>query len=370
MILKNSTWFEFCSMARQSNKKILVYGAGVIGKVVVPYHMQKYGLAEQILAYVDRDTGKTGQKIVIADREIEILTPEILEQRRENVVLLITNSNFLPVVDALDQIEALRSVEAYIVPIMQIFEQKFVKNLPMPRRTELPVIPKVIHYFWASENPMPDYLRQCVESWKKFCPDYELVLWDEKSYDVDQYTYTRQACDKKKWGYIPDVARLDILYRYGGIYMDTDVELIRNIDELLYQPAFCGVEKWGVLNMGGCSGAVPHHPAVKMLLDYRKDELFIRQDGSLNLESSGAYETVPMLMRGYEINNTNQIVSDMTIYASDYFHPYDYMSGETNLTENTYSIHHFNGGWLNKEAGEARRRTREQYEQILRRMEF
>ena len=105
---------------------------------------------------------------------------------------------------------------------------------------------------------MPGSLKRCIDSWKKYCPDYEIKRWDESNYDISKSSYMKGAYESKKWGFIPDYARLDILYNYGGFYLDTDVELVRSLDELRYQPAFSGVEKWSVVNIGGCSGAVAH----------------------------------------------------------------------------------------------------------------
>lgn len=178
----------------------------------------------------------------------------------------------------------------------------------------------------------------------------------------------KQAYEAKKWGFIPDIARLDILYNYGGIYIDTDVEVVRNLDDLLVYEAFTGVEKWGSVNMGGCSGAVPHHPMIKKILDFRLNERFIREDGTMNLTTCGYYETIPFVNMGYIPNNTVQTIGGMTLLTSDYFHPYDYMSGETIITDNTYSIHHFNGGWLDENYRAERERTKEEHQKILRRI--
>ena len=164
---------------------------------------------------------------------------------------------------------------------------------------------------------------------------------------------------------MPDIARLDILYNYGGIYLDTDVELIRNLDSFLSFEAFAGVEKWGNINMGGCSGAVPKHPMIKRMLDFRKDECFIREDGSKNLTTCGYYETIPFIKMGFKPNNTVQNIGGMTIFSSEFFHPYDYMSDEVYITDNTYSIHHFNGGWLDEKNREEREKTREKYQKMF-----
>ena len=226
-------------------------------------------------------------------------------------------------------------------------------------------IPKVINYCWFSGNPMPEYLVKCIESWKRFCPDYKIVRWDEDNYDVGKNIYMKQAYEAGKWGFVPDIARLDILYNYGGLYIDTDVEIIKNLDDLLGNEAFTGVEKWGNINMGGCSGAVPHHPMIKKMLDFRINEEFIMQDGSLNLTTCGYYETMPFIQEGFIPDNTTQTIDGMTIYSSDYFQPYDYMSGETCITKNTHSIHHFNGGWIDEKHKEERQKTKDNYQKMV-----
>jgi hypothetical protein len=156
----------------------------------------------------------------------------------------------------------------------------------------------------------------------------------------------RQAYEVGKWAFVSDVARLDILYHHGGIYIDTDVELIKNLDSLLYQFGFCGVEKWRILNSGGCCGAIAEHPMIGKMLEYRKKIEFIYSNGSINIESSGTYESIPCLLEGFKPNNMLQEINGLTIYPSDFFHPYDYMTDRCDITENTYAIHHFAGSWM------------------------
>ena len=102
------------------------------------------------------------------------------------------------------------------------------------------MIPKIIHYCWFGGAELPEKDRKCIESWKKFCPDYQIIEWNENNYDVTKNTYMYQAYQAKKWGFVPDYARLDIIYQHGGIYLDTDVELVKNLDSLLENDAFMG----------------------------------------------------------------------------------------------------------------------------------
>lgn len=322
MRLKNLRYAELAEKIKREQKRIIVYGAGVIGQIVVPDVMKKFGLVQNLLFFVDADPSKQTERIEIGDRNFEIKSIEALRKyckADKNIVLLITNSRLCHVIKSLDEMEELDETETYIIPIMQIQELTDAQNEEPIQMAEKPLIPKVIHYCWFSGNEMPDELKRCVESWRKYCPDYEIRRWDESNYDVSKNLYMKQAYEHKKWGFIPDFARLDILYSYGGIYMDTDVELIRNLDALRYQQAFCGVEKWGVINMGGCSGSVKHHPMLKKLLEERRNIRFVRSDGSLNLEASGVYDTMPFIRKGLDINNKVQRIQEMTVYSSDFF---------------------------------------------------
>lgn len=216
---------------------------------------------------------------------------------------------------------------------------------------------------------MPTFLVDCMDSWKKFCPDYEIIRWDENNYDVNQYEYTKQAAAHKKWGFITDVARLDILYEQGGIYMDTDVKLLKPLDKLLYQRGFVGVEQWGNINTGGSVGAVAHHPMIREMLDERLKYPFVLDDGRYNIETNGLYETMPFIRYGMRINNTLQIINGMTVYPASVFHPYDYMSCKEKIEEHTISIHYFFGGWMEEDDRKNRENTQWQYAEFMQRME-
>ena len=208
-----------------------------------------------------------------------------------------------------------------------------------------------------------------MESWSRLCPDYEIRRWDESNFDVSKYPFTKQAAENKKYGFITDVARLDILYQYGGIYMDTDVKLLKPFDDLLFNKGFVGVERWGNINSGGGIGAVPHHPMIREMLDYRLKYPFIFEDGTQNIETNGLYETTPFVRHGMRIDNTLQIINGMTVYPASVFHPYDYMSCEEKIEDNTISIHYFYGGWMDEEDRKNRANTQDKYEEIIKRIE-
>ena len=214
------------------------------------------------------------------------------------------------------------------------------------------MIPKKIHYFWIGGNPKPESVLFCIESWKKYCPDYEIIEWNETNYDFTKNEYMRQAYEAKKWGFASDCARLDVVFQYGGIYFDTDVELIKNPDHLLCNRAFFGFDRAietckNNVNTGEGFGAEAFHPILRdMLGDY--DTLqFIRQDGKLNLTPTPYYTTTCLRKYGLKNENVDQILNnDVMIYASDVLCPKSYCASELHLTERTVSIHHFDATWL------------------------
>lgn len=346
MIFKNAAIDEFTQEVKKNNHKIVIYGAGVIGKVTVPYYMQEQGLSDRVLFFVDADPDKQRETIFIGEKEFGILEPEYLEKIAKNFIILITASRYEGVLDYLNRCTYLDNVKGYLFPRMLAEGIRYSSQYEKTKKESFPMIPKKIHYCWFGGSKIPAALQVCIDSWKKFCPDYEIIQWNESNYDYNKYLYTKQAFRHRKWAFVSDVARLDILYQYGGIYLDTDVELVKNLDTLLYQPGFCGVEKWRLINTGGGCGAICGHPIIEKMLERRKQCTFEYPNGRLNTESSGSYETLPLLEKGFLPNNCVQVIENMTIYSSDFFHPYDYMTKELCVTDNTYGIHHFFGSWI------------------------
>lgn len=371
MRLKNSSFAEFARRVRETGKQIIVYGAGVIGQASAPYWLHEYDLEPSVFCYVDADPCKQKRVVSLGDRQVPIRPLTVLEEEAGRCFLLITVSAFVPVVQALERLRGMEDTEAYFLPVMLLNMAHAPKREQVVKTSREPLIPKKIHYCWFSGAPVPQPLRRCIDTWKRFCPDYEIIRWDERNYDVSAIPYMDQAYRHQKWSFVSDAARLDIIFRHGGIYLDTDVELVKCLDELLYQPAFCATEKWGIVNSGGGLGAEPGNPVVRRMLEFRRKFPFACEDGRLNLMPSGYYETVSLLHAGLRPNGRTQLISDggMTVYSPAFFHPFDYVSGETNLTENTVSIHHFSGTWLGPDAAEERAKTKQQYQDFVSRLE-
>lgn len=213
-------------------------------------------------------------------------------------------------------------------------------------------IPKIIHYCWVGGNPKPQSVLYCIESWKKFCPDYEIKEWNESNYDFTQNKYMQQAYEAKKWGFVPDYARLDIIYKYGGIYLDTDVEMVRSFDELLNQEGFMGFENTGdgefFVNCGHGFGAVPHNEVVRQARDLYDHLSFLNEDGSLNLLPSPYFTTQALRQFGLKQENSDQKLSHMMVYTSDVLCPKNFRTGKIHRTSRTVSIHHFAASWVDE----------------------
>ena len=212
------------------------------------------------------------------------------------------------------------------------------------------MIPKIIHFCWFGGNPIPDEYKKYMASWTKHCPDYEIVRWDDSNYDITKNPYMHEAYKAKKWAFVSDYARLDIIYNHGGIYLDTDVELLRNIDDLLVYEAFAGFEDGKHIALGLGFGAVKGHSTVKELRDIIYDSLvFLKKDGTYELTPSPKHQTTCMTSKGLAPNNKKQVVAGITILPTEYLCPKDYATGRLKKTKNTYSIHHFSASWFSEE---------------------
>lgn len=226
------------------------------------------------------------------------------------------------------------------------------------------MIPKVIHYCWFGKSEKSELVIKCIESWKKYCPDFKIIEWNEETYDVTKNKYMYQAYQMKRWGFVTDYVRLDVVYRYGGIYLDTDVELVRSIDELLETEGFIGFEKTPgenlasvFVNTGQGFGAVAFHSAVKEMLDVY-DRLIFMKEGEENLKTCPYYNTEALVKLGLKQVNTYQDIDGFRIYPTDYFCPINWKTQKCEMTQNTYSIHHFNASWLSAKEKRKRKRYR------------
>lgn len=215
-------------------------------------------------------------------------------------------------------------------------------------------IPKTIHYCWFGGNKKPPIIKKCIKSWKKFCPDYKIIEWNEGNFDVHCIPFCEQAYRAKKWAFVSDYARLKVLFEHGGIYMDTDVELIRPIGDLLEFECFLGFQHEHYVSNGLIFGAVPGNSFVRENAAIYESNSFTAQEDSKKLIVCQEYTTELLKSYGLTVPDTGcvQVVNGVHVFPSDYFCPYDHRTFQMKQTENTYSIHHFASSWWD----DARRR--------------
>lgn len=207
------------------------------------------------------------------------------------------------------------------------------------------MIPKKIHYCWFGGNQKPESVQKCINSWKKYCPDYEIIEWNESNFDIHCMPFVEQAIEAKKYAFASDVARLMVVYENGGLYFDTDVEVVKNFDDLLNNKAFLGFENNEYVASGLGFGSEAGVAFFKEHIDVYKDEVFINDDGSFNMLGCPRVATKLLVEKGLVQNNQEQIVDGVRIYPADYFNPYDSVTGKLDKTDNTYSIHWYDASW-------------------------
>lgn len=318
---------------------------------------------DKVMFCIDANENLHGTKTSFDNREVTIYSiGKLAEIKDKNIVLLITNLRYDEVIKDLTQKNLLCHIDYYCFTHlhgMLLEEKAMAKKIPSDcRLTQEAVIPKVIHYCWFGHNPIPDKYQKWMESWHKYCPDYEIKEWNEDNYDITKNPYMYEAYQNQKWGFVPDFARLDIIYEHGGIYLDTDVELVQNLDDMLYQKGFAGFERENYVNFGLGFGAVKGLPIIGQMRDMYNMLHFVNKDGTLNLKASPSYQTEQLLERGLKSNGEYQIVDDLVIYPEKMFSGKCPYTRRVRLAPYTKSIHQYEASWTD----DAWRKRNEQFE--------
>lgn len=206
------------------------------------------------------------------------------------------------------------------------------------------MIPKTIHYCWFGRNKKPKLVRECIESWKQFCPDYQIIEWNEDNFDVNLNGYTKMCHEQHRWAYLSDYVRLYVVAKCGGIYFDTDVEALRSFDEFLPLKAFFGFEIDSAIATGLGFGSEEEHPLiVQMLKEY--DRLL---DGEHGVEVCTKLNTDAVRKSGFQIDGSYQEKDGVVLLPAEYLNPMDSATGVMVKTNNTFSVHHYSMSALSK----------------------
>jgi len=206
-------------------------------------------------------------------------------------------------------------------------------------------IPKIIHYCWFGKKEKSDKIKKMIDSWRKNCPEYEIIEWNEENFDIHINKYAEQAYEKGKYAFVADVARVYALTTVGGIYLDTDVEILKPLDDILNADMIIGFQDKVNINTGLIISKKNNKFMQEMLEQYSTRN-FIKADGNLDVTTNVRIFTNSLVAKGLILNDKMQILEGIKIYPSDYFCPIDYESGKKNITSSTYAIHWFESSWL------------------------
>jgi mannosyltransferase OCH1-like enzyme len=208
------------------------------------------------------------------------------------------------------------------------------------------MIPKIIHYCWFGGNPLPKLAIKCIASWKKYLPEYQIIEWNESNFDMEEYVFAKQAFENRKFAFVSDVCRLHALKYYGGIYMDTDVEVLKSLDAFLHHTAFSGFENDDFVPTG-IMASEKESIWINEMLSYYHNKPFVKNNGEFEMTSNTAIITSLMQQKGFVMNNKFQEIKNyVAFYPNDYFCPKSYKTGRTELTINSTCIHHFAKSWI------------------------
>ena len=206
------------------------------------------------------------------------------------------------------------------------------------------MIPKIIHYCWFGRAPLPDKAKKCIESWRKHCPDYMILEWNEDNFDIRQNGYTEMCCKEKKYAFLADYVRLQIIENEGGFYFDVDVELVRSLDPLCSEHAFFAFETDRMIATGLGFGAEKHHPLVHFMLEQYAPLL----NGKHGVIGCPQLNTQALLKCGLKPNGKRQIVQGAAVFPKAYFNPYEDATGRLYITDCTYAVHWYAKSWMNR----------------------
>lgn len=226
-------------------------------------------------------------------------------------------------------------------------------------------IPKIIHYCWFGRNPKPKLAEKCIQSWKKHCPDYQIIEWNEDNFDVASApAYVQQAYAAKRWAFVTDYVRLKAMVQMGGIYMDTDVEVIKPLDPYLQHRGFAGFENPGAIQTG-LLACEKDFPLFREFMEYYHCNNFLKEDGSMDTTTNVHILTELCARYGLRRDGTRQTVEGFAVYPIDYFCPVDFETEKLHKTKNTVVIHWFAASWHTEQERlffeqERARRKREQ----------
>lgn len=329
-----------------AERRCFCFGCGIQGTKIINI-MENWGYEKNIVAFTDNNQKKIGLFMtngIVSYPTIPL--SEFVELINSDDVIIISSADVVNIYAQLDKYAQLNEVVCFGLGEIGLHQLIVSDYKKVVKESDVPLIPKVLHYFWIG-NEMPDLMKRNIEHWHELCPDYEIREWNERNYDISKKSYMLQAYEMKKWGFVSDYARLDIIYNFGGIYLDTDVEMVKRPDELLYQQCFGISDCSFLLNLGAGFGAVQGTPIIKEFRDYYDTVNFLEKDKSINNQPI-QYHTFQVLRKyNYKVNDSLQTVNGMNLYPMIMAGTNVYTM-QMRITDRTYFLHYGTSTWLDQ----------------------
>ena len=347
-------------------KDIICWGSGKhFRNCTIPF-LKKSGLVDRFRGFVEtsKKTAAGGKD----DAYVTVGKEELAAMDSEHTLILIAVTGYEEILGQLRADERLSRFDAVpSVYLESLYEDLLLLSAAKPplnyRKNDSPVIPRIIHAIWFSGDPMPQLYLRCLDSWKKYAPDFEIKIWNLESYRPGRCLFFEQAIEHGNWAFASDYARADLLYRYGGIYMDLDVEMLRPIDDLLYNDAYMSFESQDRIECGSGMGAGPGHPILKEVCESYEERPYLKTDGTWDNSTCPVRYTKVIEKHGLRKDGGFQSVDDITVYPFEVLTGKSFDTGIIYNTQLSYTVHHHNGSWI---PDPAHRAVRERYAKIQR----
>ncbi len=365
------------------DKKIICFGGGGTLKLFFEIHKNNIFLLNQISFITNNDANLDEHSIRVGEFDYPIISlSNLLKKgidRNEYVMLLlVSNQNLFPVLEQLDHIKCLdQFICLYGIGALMWENRMFMPSYPpaplLPKPNKKYQIPPVIHYCWFGDGKMSDLNYQCIASWRRYCPDFKIQFWNEENYDLSKTPhYVQEAYKAKKFAFVSDYVRLDIIYKYGGFYLDTDVELFRGLHQLMHYKEVYAFMEYGEVATGLGFGSVAYSDNVREQREMYEHCLFINEDGSYNMTPCPVYTNYYFRRKGISMHNQLQFVDDVLFLPSSFLCPLTPIKsddGNYNLTlyalePNTIAIHKCDNSWKSKKEIQAFSDKKDEYKAI------
>ena len=343
----NCTYQNFLN--NLGNRKIVQFGASSVWS----YYFNVFPdienrIVDRTFCIVDNAPSKQGTEFIIGIHSLHIDRPDALRTMEDYVILITVSIAYQEkICRQLVEMNLDENIECFSLPLMILSFEKAdnsAVDIYFHKRNEQR-IPAIIHSFWFSGEEKPELYKKCIDSWHKYCPDFEIIEWNTDNYDISQNVYMQEAFERRKWAFVSDYARLDVIYRMGGVYLDMDVELVSKLNPYLYADCFFCRQEDGMIDFGSGFGAPKGNRLIGDMRDSYNERHFILSDGNIDKTPQPELMSSILLKNGIDNSHNSQVIDDIIILSNDYI-TCNY--GANSIMKPKLGIHWHNGSWLDE----------------------